>query len=348
MNGGTLADQSSSLINREELAATLLSSLDTASKSVLIAASECTFALVSGQLRARVEKHTLEFVAVSMEPEGQCVVPGLEEPPLPFAFKLRHLKPIDIDESRGMRYRREMFVFDDREVVVVLSDGLQSDPRSYLVHRIRTEDDSAVAAHLPSIKGAFWPDQFEVPRHGGLRTEDRWSTSNHRRITRDVLMQLDFSTSAISVVEEGNVYVDRLSNQFNNPQHSMRNIGQPIRMAQEEAESWISSRQTLVLSNVQSAQYCCALFHLGEGLHTIQDRKHGWIFLYQHLFDEIRSDYFHRHEPEAWEMAHKETAEFMDDLLERLRQSAGSHLPNFRSYHGQTCVCDGVKVEVIQ
>ena len=102
-----------------------------------------------------------------------------------------------------------------------------------------------------------------------------FSVEVHRRMTIQVFTSSGFSQRAAERVAQGNVYVDRPSNQLANYQHSMSDIGQ--RRDEAIAAAYNFSRERLLEAGrlIASGDYERGLFVLGEGLHTVQDRKHN-------------------------------------------------------------------------
>jgi hypothetical protein len=243
-------------------------------------------------------------------------------------------------------YRREFVIGDEARVLVALSDSRKVAPSEFLVYEADLSKRPDTAALIRSLAASLWPSLFSDESKGERGSDVRWSTTNHRRITRDVLTAFGFGTRAVSLVEEGNVFVDRLSNQFNNPQHSMRNLGQTLAEAQREASEWIASRRKLALSEAYRGNMCCALFSAGQALHTIQDRKHNWIFLYQHLLGQIISDFWHQYAPEQWERAHRETREWCVEFLNEVQGLVGPAIDRLKQTQELKCSCGGVNVDV--
>lgn len=335
-------------MTREELKIRLHEVVVSARGSVYLAATDCTFALVSEMLRARAEEPALRGrVAVTLQNDGRCRLPGLQPLPPPYAWRLGDLEPLRVDERNGLVYRREVLLVDDTRLLIVLSDSRDAEPVSYVGYHVDLAGQADATAAIESLARALWPFHFkETPPEGNASSQPRWSTTNHRLLTRNVLAAEGLIPTAIALVEEGNVHVDRLTNQFNNPQHSMRNLFQTVEEARKTADEWIAARTRVALEHARRGDMCCALFSLGQALHTIQDRKHGFIPLYRHLIEETRSDINRDYAPEAWDRAERETIEHCRAFLAELTAAAPSAVAAFKGTPQRRCSCDAVAVEL--
>ncbi|MEW5746568.1 MAG: RHS repeat-associated core domain-containing protein [Nitrospirota bacterium] len=154
------------------------------------------------------------------------------------------------------------------------------DPRSSKINHVLLSNPQNLNPYIYSLNN---PYKYIDPNGA-------FSVEIHRIMTIDVLSGSGFSTKAAQRVAEGNAYVDRLSNQGANYQHSMRNIRQSRSDATHE--SYQFSRQQLIEAGkmMTKGDYRSGLFLLGEGLHTVQDRKHNWITLLEHGIEEFRTD----------------------------------------------------------
>ena len=145
----------------------------------------------------------------------------------------------------------------------------------------------------------------------------KFSVEVHRQMTLQVLTSSGFSQRAAARVAQGNVYVDRPSNQLSNYQHSMRDIGQ----TRDEAvtTSYNFSRERLIEAGrlIAAGDYERGLFVFGEGLHTVQDRKHNWITLPGHGPTEYRTDY--NPTPQQETRALSDTAQYLKDFWSIMR-----------------------------
>jgi len=143
--------------------------------------------------------------------------------------------------------------------------------------------------------------------------DGKFAQEIHRRMTTNILIMWGVSDRAAERVAQGNVYVDRLSNQTANYQHSMSDVGQnrdeAIRMSAQ------FSRERLLEAGrlIASGNYERGLFVLGEGSHTVQDRKHDWITLPGHLSPrENWTDY--NPTPQQEERAQADTEQYIKDF----------------------------------
>jgi hypothetical protein len=333
-------------LNRAELAARLAQTIDAATSSIHIAAGDCTFGLISAQLRAKATDASLRGkIVIALDQTGRCELPGYQPAPPPYTLEVRRLVPIRVDDEGRMVHRREFVLTDMTRLTFVLSDAREQVPQRYFVEEAMLGTDSASRQLVRQLGGLLWPGAFPAPDGGeAVRRDPRWSTANHRLLTTSVLGALGFMTTATSIVETGNVTIDRLANQFNNPQHSMRNLGQTVESAKAEAAAWVASRRAAVEDRIARGDVCCALFALGEGLHTVQDRKHGFIPLYQHLVRETISDYKPEKDPEDWSMAERETRTFCDDVLAAVGALGADAVTALKAGTGQPCRCDGFAV----
>jgi hypothetical protein len=335
-----------SAVSRDELATRLDRLVRDARNEIYIAATDCTFSLVSQPLRAKAAEPGLRGkVVVALDQKGKCGLPGYQPVPTPYTLEVRRLVPLRVDEGAGMIYRREFVLIDRSQLTVILSEAHHALPSAYHVETATIEDDPKARDLVRQLGALLWPGLF-VPPAGSdeLRGDPRWSLTNHRNLTREVLKQLEFASVAISVVEAGNVNVDRLANQFNNPQHSMRNVGQSVEEARAAAADWIASRKVAVVNRLAQGDVCCALFALGEALHTVQDRKHGWIPLYRHLLHETISDYKPHADAEDWVTAQRDTRALCDEIVSTVGSRGREALAVLRAGTSQQCVCDGFRV----
>ena len=339
-----------SKIDRPALAARLAKEIRDARSSIHVAATDCTFALMSEPLRTKaVDAPVRGRVVVALEQRGRCALPGYQPAPPPYHLIVRRLVPMRVDAERNLVHRREFVLVDRARVLVLLSDAAAPQPSEYYVYAAALDTDRESRELVGRLGPLLWPGFLTTPGGGGeLRRDPRWSTANHRALTTQVLSGLGFERPAIAVVEAGNVNVDRLANQFNNPQHSMRDIGQTVDEAKTVAAAWIDSRKQAVQSRVVGGDVCCALFALGEALHTVQDRKHGWIPLYRHLLHETLSDYLNEKEPVEWAVALQETQSVCQEVLQAVGTAGGDAAMKTltRGEVPPTCLCDGFTVKV--
>lgn len=317
------AAESHRVFSRVQLRDYLLALLNSTQESLRLALTDCTFAFFSSELASTIRLNSKKLIAdLLLDNSGHCSLPGFDGVDIPYEARTTKLEPLRIDLPSKQSIRREFLVVDRSRLVVILSDDRLSIPQELTVYDgtfTNNDDASTLIAKLDSL---LWPSE-RAPLGMGVTREEKWSTANHRLITKDILHSLGFTPMAIAIVEEGNVYVDRVTNQFNNPQHSMRNLWQTVEEAQLVATEWIDSRKTSALSYIESDKHCCALFAMGEALHTIQDRKHKWIPLYRHLLLEILSDFFPGHAEEDWELAHVQSRDWCNHFISEVGRLYG-------------------------
>ena len=148
--------------------------------------------------------------------------------------------------------------------------------------------------------------------------DGKFAQEVHRRMTMQILTRGGVSVRAVGKIAEGNVYVDRPLNQGNNYQHAMRDVGQnreeAIRMSSQFSRERLLDAGRLIASG----DYEKGLFELGRGLHTIQDKKHGWITLPEHLSPRENWTDFNP-TPQQEERAQADTEQYMKDFWSTLK-----------------------------
>ena len=118
-----------------------------------------------------------------------------------------------------------------------------------------------------------------------------FSTYAHTVITSYILAEFTTDQKIINRINEGNIYVDRLSNQQNNSQHGMRDIGERKYDAESDSIDFQNNRLRRAAESANRGDCDQALFELGQGLHSIQDViAHDFITLPGHA----NPGYFYR------------------------------------------------------
>lgn len=92
-----------------------------------------------------------------------------------------------------------------------------------------------------------------------------WTTAGHQGLTTTAMKRAGFSEGDIAIANAANRYVDRISNQLNNPDHYMPGTG-PL------AERIIEQRLNEAVERALEGDRIRAIEALGAGLHTVQDK----------------------------------------------------------------------------
>ena len=150
-----------------------------------------------------------------------------------------------------------------------------------------------------------------------LDPDGRFAAEIHRRYTMQVLTGNGFSQRAAERVAQGNVSVDT-NNPFDNPFHSMKDIGQIRGDAIVASDIFTKERLLEAGRLIASGDYENGLFELGRGLHAIRDQKHDWITLPEHVNPaEIYTEYKPTRQQE--QRAFSDTGQYLRDFWSTMR-----------------------------
>ncbi len=112
----------------------------------------------------------------------------------------------------------------------------------------------------------------------------------HEIITSNVLAEYGANDDSVKTIVYWNNWVDRPSNQLNNDQHGLRNIGQSHADAGYANKAFYRNQLKLAISAMIECRTEDAFSNLGQGLHAVQDKeahdlivwiRHGPDYLYR-------------------------------------------------------------------
>ncbi len=108
--------------------------------------------------------------------------------------------------------------------------------------------------------------------------------SAHDLVTADVLVEYEATIETINKVNEGNAYVDRKENFWNNNEHGICNLFQSREDAMYASQRFQNKQLRNAIQATMKSDYDKAFYELGQGLHSIQDEvAHDFIILPSHL-----------------------------------------------------------------
>jgi hypothetical protein len=120
-----------------------------------------------------------------------------------------------------------------------------------------------------------------------------FSAQHHEGITRATLAMMRWRQVYVDEAVRGNLYVDRLDNQTNNHQHSIRHVTEDVNDARMRADRFTVSQIHKAVRAVKCQKDVMkGAFEFGQALHTEQDRSaHDFITLPQHALPRyVRGD----------------------------------------------------------
>ncbi|MEW6665618.1 MAG: RHS repeat-associated core domain-containing protein [Thermodesulfobacteriota bacterium] len=148
----------------------------------------------------------------------------------------------------------------------------------------------------------------------------------HGVISADVLSGYTTNQSYIDRVVEGNQYVDRLTNTFNNNQHGMRDIGQSRFDAMLKCKEFQNRQMELALEAARNCDFHKALFELGQGLHSVQDEiAHDYALFFTHLLNPLFAPSMSYRDPFPEDVKYQQAVIESKRYVERFVRALGSN-----------------------
>jgi RHS repeat-associated protein len=144
--------------------------------------------------------------------------------------------------------------------------------------------EGAMTFALPQL----W-NKYAYARNNPISYRDpdgRFSPPEHEQQTRQVLQAAGFGEEAIAIVVEANRAQDSWASLLpgfdRNHEHAMRNEGQCVGDAMSDHAAFVEERLDTAADEAVKGNFENSLTALGQGLHAVQDEKHGFISMEEH------------------------------------------------------------------